>query len=55
MALSKRQQELCERDGFDFSDLSALFLNCTLKPTGVESNTEELIGISKAIMEANGV
>ncbi|MEJ2538405.1 MAG: NAD(P)H-dependent oxidoreductase [Gemmatimonadota bacterium] len=38
-----------------FSDLSALFLNCTLKPTGTPSNTAALIGVSTAILEANGV
>lgn len=47
--------EPCASHGFDFSSLSALFLNCTLKPTGVRSNTEALMGISRAIMEANGV
>ncbi len=40
----------------DFSDLSALFLNCTLKPTSAEaSNTQALMDNSVAIMEANGV
>jgi multimeric flavodoxin WrbA len=40
----------------DFSDLRALFLNCTLKPSSAEpSNTEALIDNSVAIMTANGV
>jgi multimeric flavodoxin WrbA len=40
----------------DFSDLSALFVNCTLKPTTAEpSNTQALMDNSVAIMAANGV
>jgi multimeric flavodoxin WrbA len=40
----------------DFSDLRALFLSCTLKPSSAEpSNTEALIDNSVAIMTANGV
>ncbi len=39
----------------DFSDLRALFLNCTLKPTPQMSHTEGLIKVSIAIMEKNGV
>jgi len=40
----------------DFSDLSALFVNCSLKPTTAEpSNTQALMDNSVAIMEANGV
>jgi multimeric flavodoxin WrbA len=55
MELSERQKALCEGHAFDFSDLSALFLNCTLKPTGTPSNTEALIDVSSAIMRANGI
>lgn len=39
----------------NFSDLSAVFLNCTLKKTPELSHTEGLMKISKAIMEKNGV
>ncbi|MFN8113917.1 MAG: flavodoxin family protein [Solirubrobacterales bacterium] len=39
----------------DFSDLSALFLNCTLKPSPSPSNTQALMDNSIAIMEAHGV
>jgi multimeric flavodoxin WrbA len=39
----------------DFSDLSALYLNCTLKPSPELSHTEGLINNSKAVMEAQGV
>lgn len=55
MPLNRKQRELCENHDFDFSDLSALFLNCTLKPTGSPSHTEALIGVSQAILQANGV
>ena len=40
---------------WDFSDLRALFLNCTLKRSPELSHTEGLIRISRAIMEKNGV
>lgn len=55
MALSAKQKAQCEQHQFDFSALSALFLNCTLKPTGTLSNTEKLLDVPRAIMEANGV
>lgn len=38
-----------------FSDLCALFLNCTLKPSPQSSHTEGLARIAMDIMEANGV
>ena len=55
MTLSARQQELCESSEWDFSALSALFLNCTLKRSPELSHTEGLIDMSVAIMQANGV
>jgi multimeric flavodoxin WrbA len=55
MDLSARQRKLCEGHDFDFSGLSAIFLNCTLKPSGTLSNTEALLRVSKAIMEANAI
>ncbi|MDA3914076.1 flavodoxin family protein [Oleiagrimonas sp.] len=39
----------------DFSDLKAVFLNCTLKPTPELSHTEGLIGIARNIMQKHGV
>lgn len=33
MALNEKQLKLCEASQWDFSDLKALFLNCTLKRT----------------------
>jgi multimeric flavodoxin WrbA len=55
VAMNEKQQALCKGHSFDFSGLSAIFLNCTLKPTGVFSHTEALIGVSRAIMDANGI
>ena len=40
---------------YDFSDLSALFINCTLKKSPTRSHTQGLMDISRRIMEANGV
>jgi multimeric flavodoxin WrbA len=53
--MNEKQKALCKGHNFDFSGLSALFLNCTLKPTGVLSHTEALIEVSRAIMDANGI
>ncbi|MEX2489536.1 MAG: NAD(P)H-dependent oxidoreductase [Pseudomonadales bacterium] len=55
MTLNEIQSALCEGHSFDFSGLSALFVNCTLKPTGQLSHTEKLMEISEAIMQANAV
>ena len=53
--LSEKQSLLCERSRWDFSDLKALFLNCTLKKSPELSHTEGLIDMSRKIMERNGV
>ena len=55
MTLTDFQEELCTRSRWDFSDLSALLVNCTLKCSPELSNTEGLMRISTAIMERNGV
>ena len=55
MELNKKQLEMCESSKWDFSDLQALFINCTLKKSPEMSHTEGLIRISKAIMEKNNV
>ena len=55
MTLNDLQKQTCEDSTVDYSDLSAVFLNCTLKPSPELSHTEGLINISKAIMDANGV
>ena len=49
------QRELCMTSRQDFSDLRALYVNCTLKPSPEISHTEGLMRISMAIMETNGV
>jgi multimeric flavodoxin WrbA len=53
--LTEKQAELCDTNTTDFSDLSALFLSCTLKRSPAVSNTEGLAGISMEIMRRNGV
>ena len=55
MPLNDFQRELCESSPFDFSDLRALVVNCTLKPAPALSNTQGLIDIAVAIMERNDV
>ena len=55
MTLTKKQEELCSSNKTDFSDLKALFLNCTLKKSPEMSHTQGLIDMSKTIMEKNGV
>lgn len=55
MTLTKEQQKLCDENTTDFSDLKALFINCTLKMSPETSNTRGLIDVSKAIMEENQV
>ena len=55
MTLDKRQEALCSQSQWDFSDLNALFINCTLKKSPEMSHTDGLVRISKAIMEKNGV
>ena len=39
----------------DFSDLSALYINCTLKRSPEPSNTQGLMDLSIGVMEKNGV
>jgi multimeric flavodoxin WrbA len=40
---------------WDFSELSALYINCTLKKSPEVSNTEGLLEVSRRIMEREGV
>lgn len=40
MTLSVRQLEMCKSGQWEFSDLRALFLNCTLKRTPELSHTQ---------------
>jgi len=38
-----------------YDDLSALFINCSLKPSREPSNTDALMKVSQGVMTANGV
>ena len=53
--LNEKQVELCESSDTDYSDLRAMFINCTLKRSPEVSNTQGLMDKSIAIMEKNGV
>ena len=53
--LNELQEKWCETSQWDFSDLKALFLNCTLKRSPEVSHTQGLIDTAKAIMEKNGI
>jgi multimeric flavodoxin WrbA len=53
--LNEMQQRLCADSRWDFSDLKALFINCTLKRSPEMSHTQGLIDIARAIMEKNNV
>ena len=53
--LNELQERWCAESKWDYSDLKALFLNCTLKKSPDISHTDGLIRISRAIMEKNGV
>jgi len=53
--LTTKQEQYCSTSKWDFSDLRALFLNCTLKRSPERSHTQGLIDISAAVMEKNGV
>jgi multimeric flavodoxin WrbA len=53
--LEARQQELCDRSRWDFSDLRAMYINCTLKRSPEVSNTQGLADQSIAIMRRLGV
>jgi multimeric flavodoxin WrbA len=53
--LNELQERWCAESTWDFTDLKALFLNCTLKKSPELSHTDGLIAISRAIMEKSGV
>jgi hypothetical protein len=53
--LNAMEAELCEGSQTDYSDLRALFINCTLKRSPEVSNTQGLMDISMEIMRRNGV
>ncbi|MGZ8762398.1 MAG: flavodoxin family protein, partial [Acidimicrobiia bacterium] len=49
------QEELCTQSRWDFSDLRALFISCTLKRSPEPSNTAGLAEIAMEIMRRNGI
>lgn len=55
MTLNEQQRRECGDHPFDFSGLSALVLNCTLKPSGTDSHTDHLLEVPRAILSANGI
>jgi multimeric flavodoxin WrbA len=55
VTLTDRQAELCTQSRWDFSDLRALFVNCTLKRSPESSHTQGLADIAIEIMHRQGV
>ena len=53
--LTEIHEHLAAESKWDFSDLKALFINCTLKRTPELSNTRGLAELAIAIMERSGV
>ena len=53
--LTEKQEELCATSRWDFSDLSAVYINCTLKRSPEQSHTRALADRSIKIMERVGV
>ena len=53
--LNERQMEMVETSETDYSDLRALFINCTLKRSPEVSNTQALVDASRSIMDQHGV
>src|SRR5207244_7824883 len=54
-ALTEKQEELCQQSQWDYSDLRALFISCTLKRSPEVSHTEGLADTSMEIMRRQGV
>jgi len=55
MTLTAKLDEFADKSQWDFSDLRALFINCTLKRSPEVSNTQGLADIAMAIMRKNGI
>ena len=55
MALTEQMERDCASHDWDFSNLRALFISCTLKRSPEVSHTEGLAQISMEIMRRNGV
>jgi multimeric flavodoxin WrbA len=55
MPLTAKLDELADTSRWDFSDLRALFINCTLKKSPELSNTKGLADLAISILEKNAV
>ncbi len=55
VALGEIDERLCAESRWDFGELSAIFINCTLKPSPEVSHTQGLADRAIAIMRRNGV
>ncbi len=53
--MDERHETLATDSRWDFSDLQALFINCTLKKSPEMSHTQGLMDIAIGIMDRNGV
>jgi multimeric flavodoxin WrbA len=53
--LPAEAEQLCAASPYDFSDLTAVFINCTLKRSPEVSNTEGLADLAMTIMRRTGV
>jgi hypothetical protein len=53
--LPAEAEKLCTASPYDFSDLKAVFINCTLKRSPEVSNTEGLADLAMTIMRRTGV
>ena len=53
--LPAEAEQLCAASPYDFSDLKAVFISCTLKRSPAVSNTEGLADLSMTIMRRSGV
>lgn len=53
--LTEYDEQLCASSRWDFSDLRALFINCTLKRSPEVSHTQALGDRAIAIMQRNGI
>jgi multimeric flavodoxin WrbA len=53
--LTPVEEQLCATSSWDFSDLRALYINCTLKRSPERSHTQGLADRSIAVMQKQGV
>ncbi len=55
VTLNEEQERLCQQKRWDFTDLTAVFVNCTLKRSPELSHTQGLADLSMEIMRRQGV